>query len=107
MLLGRVIARAICPNDESLGLAWRGFTHRCWGANTPAHVGKHQATGARDFGVLVPLCQAAHQFYDEHRRSWFGVTGWTADAMEGVAEDYAREYEALGGAGVRTAGGTS
>jgi len=97
MLRGRVIAYSICSHDVSQGLAWRGFKHMCWGANTPAHVGKHQAKGAPDFGVLVPLCQAAHQFYDEHRYSWYGVTGWTADAMAGAAEDYGREYLERGG----------
>ena len=94
VLAGCVLGRAISLNDVSLGLAWRGFEHRCWGPIDPAHVGQHQATGADDLGVLLPLCRAAHRFYDERRLSFYRVTGYTAQQM---AEDAARlgtEYAA-------------
>lgn len=97
MLRGAVIGAAFSSHDVSQGLAWRGFKHVCWGANTPAHVGKHQATGAADFGRLVPLCQAAHQAYDEHRHAWSRYTGYTEVRMENAAADYALKYVQQGG----------
>jgi len=97
MLRGHVIGCSLSPHDVSQGLAWRGFKHVCWGANTPAHVGKHQATGAPDFGRCVPLCQAAHQFYDEHRHAWSRFTGYTEVRMESAAAGYALKYVERGG----------
>ena len=97
MLRGCVIGCSFSSHDVSQGLAWRGFKHVCWGANTPAHVGKHQATGAPDFGRCVPLCQAAHQFYDEHRHAWSRFTGYTEVRMESAAAGYALRYVERGG----------
>ena len=73
--------------------AWMDtYLHVCWGAMTPAHVGEHQAQGAPDFGVLVPLCKAAHQFYDEHREQWAKATGFTEAKMALRASGYALKY---------------
>jgi hypothetical protein len=97
MLAGAVYGTALTLNDEPLGLAWRGFAHRCWGGMTPAHVGKHQATGAADFGCIVPLCAAAHLFYDLHRKAWAKITGWTEKKMASAASGYALRYVERGG----------
>lgn len=101
LLRGAVIGAAFSLHDVSQGLAWRGWKHVCWGANTPAHVGKHQATGAPDFGRLVPLCQAAHQVYDERRYAWSRYTGYTEVRMENAAADYALAYVKAGGVPLR------
>jgi len=85
------------------GDAWtygtsRVWQHICWGEPTPAHVGEHQARGAPDFGVLVPLCKAAHRFYDELRSQWQGVTGYSESQMASAAAEYAADYVEQGGA---------
>lgn len=89
LLRGAVTLRRLSIHDID---HYDGVQHMCWGAITPAHVGKHQATGAADFGRCVPLCQAAHQFYDEHRHAWARYTWYTAVRMESAACDYARKY---------------
>lgn len=86
LLTGKVTTEPVTPNDTP------GLPHRCWGAITPAHVGKHQATGAPDRGVIVPLCKAAHTFYDEHRAKWMHVSGWTEPMMLCAAENYETQY---------------
>ncbi len=113
MLAERIMRGAVSSYDapyESLNhnaaRVYRGFWHNCWGGNTPAHVGKHQATGAPDFGVLVPLCKVAHGFYDEHRKEWAKATGFTEAKMALRASGYALKYVEQGGAVVRAAGGT-
>jgi hypothetical protein len=88
-LRGRTIAISISPNDRPLGLAWRGFEHRCWGRVDPAHIGKHRATGADDWGAILPFCRAAHQYYDEHRLSFYRVTGYTPIFLAWAAHDLA------------------
>lgn len=74
-----------------------GFIHNCWGHVTPAHVGKHQARGAPDFGCIVPLCEIAHQFYDEHRSEWKRATGLSEREMASRASGYALKYAERGG----------
>ncbi len=74
-----------------------GYEHRCWGSMTPAHVGKHQAKGAPDFGAIVPLCKAAHQFYDERREDWERVTRYSEKDMASAASGYALKYVERGG----------
>ncbi len=64
---------------------------------TPAHVGEHQAQGAPDFGALVPLCKAGHEFYDEHRTEWSRVTGYSEKKMALAASGYALKYVEEGG----------
>lgn len=99
LIADAVMGRAVSPNDRALGLAVFGFVHSCWGAMTPAHVGKHQAQGAPDVGACVPLCQAAHRYYDEHRQSWAKVTGYTEERMQAAADEYADAWhELVGGA---------
>jgi hypothetical protein len=83
--------------NHNAARVYRGWWHNCWGGNTPAHVGKHQAKGAPDFGVLVPLCRVAHQFYDEHRKEWAKATGFTEKKMASAASGYALKYVELGG----------
>ncbi len=68
---------------------FNGFWHVCWGPTDPAHVGQHQARGAPDVGHCVPLCRAAHQYYDEHRPSWAKATELTEGHMGVAAEGYA------------------
>jgi hypothetical protein len=75
----------------------RDLIHVCWGAVTPAHVGEHQARGAPDFGVLVPLCEAAHRFYDTRRWDWRKATGYTERQMASEASGYALKYQERGG----------
>jgi hypothetical protein len=86
------IPYAIVYRDGDFRLA-----HRCWGAITPAHVGKHRAQGAPDFGHVIPLCKAAHQFYDEHRSEWPRVTGYSEKKMALAASGYALKYVEQGG----------
>lgn len=94
LLRGSVTQKRLSLHD----LDWYdGVRHICWGAITPAHIGKHQATGAPDFGRCVPLCKAAHQFYDEHRHAWARYTWYTAVRMENAAADYALKYVQQGG----------
>lgn len=71
--------------------------HRCWGPIDPAHVGDSQARGAPDFGVIVPLCRAAHDFYDQHRSRWAKVTGYTEATMASEASGYGLRYVERGG----------
>lgn len=75
----------------------RGFRHVCWGPIDPAHVGDHQATGAPDVGVCVPLCRAAHAFYDEHREEWPQVTALSEKRMANEAGGYALAFVERGG----------
>jgi len=74
-LMGATIGRALTANDVPLGLAWRGFEHRCWGPIDPAHIGEHQSRGASDVGYCLPMCRAMHEYYDEHRSSFYQITG--------------------------------
>jgi hypothetical protein len=76
VIAGYWITRRIGLNDERRGT--EQHKHRCWGVLTPAHVGQHRATGAEDRGCLVPMCLAAHRFYDEHRNEFYAVTGASA-----------------------------
>ena len=103
MIAGRIVLERLGLHDKSVRvdnwtyaqtIAWR---HVCWGDITPAHVGEHQARGAPDFGVIVPLCEAAHDFYDHHRSKWQGVTGWTEPSMASAASGYALKYVERGG----------
>lgn len=104
MLRGATIRVPFSKRDHPLP-AW-SYIHRCWGDMTPAHVGKHRAQGAADFACVVPLCQAAHQYYDEHRDEWERVTRLTEAQMAHAAAGYALKYVEQGGAAVRAAGGT-
>lgn len=101
MLRGSTIRAPFSTHD--FALPQYGYIHECWSSPDrppidPAHVGRHRAKGAPDMGATVPLCHSAHAYYDEHRSNWERVTRWTADAMQGAAEDYAREYVERGGA---------
>jgi hypothetical protein len=97
LLRGRPLARAVSPNDYYAGLAWRGVTHVCWGPIEAAHVGKHQATGAPDVGACIPLCRAAHRYYDEHRLSFHRITGRSPRDLEGIAAGLALKFAERGG----------
>jgi hypothetical protein len=92
--LRRVTAYDMLEKWTTDPLAW---FHCCWGPIDPAHVGETQAQGAPDFGVLVPLCRAAHGFYDEHRSDWALVTGYTEPMMASAASGYALKYTERGG----------
>jgi len=63
---GLVFPRRISLHDAGDYLLGR-FVHYCWGENTPAHVGKHRATGAPDRGRVVCMCKALHTYYDRRR----------------------------------------
>jgi len=95
-----VTRRRITPFDKKW---WDGkggvprWRHTCFGPVDPAHIGKHQAQGAPDLGVIVPLCRAAHHFYDEHRSEWFRVTGYSDAKMASAASGYALKYVESGG----------
>lgn len=88
VLRGRVIAGQLSPHDRPAGLGWQGFLHGCWGPVDPAHIGPHQATGAPDRGHILPLCRAAHQFYDEHRISFYRATGFSDHQLRLLARDF-------------------
>ena len=72
------------------------YWHRCWGPVDPAHVGKHQATGAPDRGACVPFCRAAHQRYDEHRALFLRVTTFSQRQLESIAGGLALRYQEQG-----------
>jgi hypothetical protein len=101
LLAGHHLPGRVSHHDRKWVLSTFGhgmiYMHVCWGGVTPAHVGKHQATGAPDFGVLVPLCKAAHQSYDEHRDVWPRATGYTEKKMALAASGYALQYVESGG----------
>ena len=99
-IAGRGIWGRICGNDEIAFPITKAFIHRCWYGDRgldPAHVGKHRAKGAPDFGHVVPLCPAAHQFYDEHRSQWGKVTQLSEKEMASAASGYALRYVERGG----------
>lgn len=101
MLAGRGIEGPLSTHDNGFPRQsyppWRNWEHRCWGPIDPAHVGKHRAQGAPDFGVTVPLCRAAHQFYDEHRDRWPKLTGYGQRKMASAAAGFALKYVERGG----------
>lgn len=99
MLVGRCTYVRFSEHDVAFprGGKLPRFVHYCWGANTPAHVGKHQAKGAPDFGALVPLCKEAHRRYDERRWEWKRATGFTEKQMASEASGYALFYVERGG----------
>jgi hypothetical protein len=97
LVRGRPLARPISPNDYCPGLAWRGVTHVCWGPIEAAHVGEHQATGAPDLGACIPLCRAAHRYYDEHRVSFYRITGRSPADLEHAAAGLALRFVERGG----------
>jgi hypothetical protein len=90
LLRGATIRLPFSTHDVPLP-AW-GYIHACWGDMTPAHVGKHQAQGAPDFGAIVPLCEAAHRFYDTRRWDWERVTRYSEKGMALAASGYAQGY---------------
>jgi len=93
LTVGRMSEHDVRVPDQA-GYRQGLFLHRCWGAVTPAHVGEHQAQGAADVACCVPLCQPAHQVYDEHRGKFHRMTGISAKRMQHRAEGYAvRFYE--------------
>lgn len=109
MLRMRAIGGRFSLNDvmvtasDSSGKTWGEWMHLCWSSPDrppidPAHVGKHRSKGAPDFGHTVPLCHAAHAFYDAHRSEWKRVTGWTEAYMASAASGYALKYVESGGA---------
>lgn len=95
MLAGRFVRRRISLHDVPHPEG--GFIHFCWGEITPAHVGDTQARGAPDFGVLVPLCKAAHRSYDQRRWEWRSTTGYSEKKMASEASGYGLRYVERGG----------
>jgi hypothetical protein len=88
ILVGRVVAGQFSPNDRPVGLGWQGWVHGCWGPVDPAHIGPHQAVGAPDRQHILPLCRAAHQFYDEHRMSFYRATGFSHHQLALLAREF-------------------
>jgi hypothetical protein len=103
MLRGRRIKTRLSVHDmlEQWQYDPLEWFHCCWGPIDPAHVGEKQSQGAPDFGVLVPLCRAAHTFYDEHRDQWARVTGYSERKMALAASGYAQKYVEGGGVPLR------
>ena len=97
LLWDKLLQRAISLHDTPFTLGWRGFVHRCWGPIDPAHVGPHQANGAPDLGACVPLCRAAHDYYDQHRSAFAKVTGWSEKLLANHAAGLALRYVERGG----------
>lgn len=94
LLAAQFTTQRVTLNDLDVAEGrWR-FLHQCWGVITPAHIGKHQANGAPDLGHCIPLCEAAHTYYDEHRGAWAAVTGYTEAKMQRKAEHYGTAYMA-------------
>lgn len=48
-------------------------------------------------GVCVPLCRAAHRFYDEHRDEWEYVTDLPERRLGSEAAGYALKFVERGG----------
>jgi len=93
-IMGRIVGARMSMRDlRCSGL----FQHRCWGPTDPAHVGQHRANGAPDVGAIVPLCRAAHSFYDEHRAAWGKATGLSESKMANLAAGLALKYHEQGG----------
>lgn len=98
----KVTTRRITMYDENWGAAFGApgvpqFRHHCWGPIDPAHVGEKQSQGAYDVGRVVPLCRAAHNYYDERRGYWLGATGLSEADMESKAAGYALKWVERGG----------
>lgn len=91
ILRGRRIGRHMSIHDRPLASGLYGFQHVCWGPVDPAHIGPHQAVGAPDRGHILPLCRAAHQFYDEHRMSFYRATGYTDHQLRSLAREFIPE----------------
>jgi hypothetical protein len=85
LLVGHLLAARISPNDQP---AWRAWVHVCWGPIDPAHIGPHQAVGVPDRQHILPLCRAAHQFYDEHRISFYRATGYSHHQLALLAREF-------------------
>jgi hypothetical protein len=94
LLRGRVLQQRFSPIDVRTP---DGVYHHCWGPIDPAHVGKHQARGAGDVGVLLPLCRAAHRFYDERRSAWEAATGFSEQRMADAALGLYAKYQTVVG----------
>jgi hypothetical protein len=88
------LADSVISRDRDTRVWW---VHNCWGPIDPAHVGDSQARGAPDFGVIVPLCRAAHDYYDHHRSKWRKTTGYSEKQMASAASGYALAYVERGG----------
>lgn len=100
LLSGRRLAKRLALFDiQRLGGTDNaiGFDHVCWGPIDPAHVGDKQSRGAPDLGHCVPLCRAAHDFYDQHRSAWKSVTGLSEKRMANEAGGFALKYVERGG----------
>jgi hypothetical protein len=91
---GRLFTRQVSGYDLR---GARAFLHVCWGPHDPAHVGKHRAQGAPDFGRVVNMCRALHDFYDQHRSVFAKVTGLTERKLENQAEWNALRWVERGG----------
>lgn len=95
LLAHRYLTKRFSMHDIELML--RRFVHVCWGPIDPAHVGQKQSQGAADVGHCVPLCRAAHDFYDQHRSEWRRVTGYGEKRMANEAGGYGLKYVERGG----------
>lgn len=101
LLEGKVTHRQITPFDEPVG---RRFRHICWGPVDPAHVGEHDAQGVGDVNTLVPLCRAAHGFYDTQRSWWESATEIPEAQLRWVAAALVVKFIERGGVLRGTAG---
>jgi hypothetical protein len=91
ILWGQVIGAQFSVYD--MADSWDSIRHNCWGPVDPAHVWKHQATGANDVGCILPMCRASHQAYDERRAWWHQVTGISAEQLEVLARELGTRWE--------------
>lgn len=91
MIAGRFLRKRVTIWDRKMSGGW--WLHQCEGPTDPAHVGKHRAQGAPDFGVTVPLCRFSHWAYDNFRDTW----PLSERKMASAASGYALKYTEQGG----------
>jgi len=90
---GLLFIHRVSMHDTDFYGLWR---HRCWGENTPAHIGKHRAQGVGDRGRVVSMCQALHDHYDTQRGKC--LESLSAHTLTAIARDLQQRWVERGGA---------
>jgi len=73
------------------------YEHRCWGPIDPAHVNENAAQGTPDVGELIPLCRAAHNYFDNRREEFFAATDTNQAQLIYHAAGLPQKYVEQGG----------
>lgn len=93
-LRGAILTEPLTTADVRVGRYWK---HRCFGDLTPAHIGKHRAKGAPDFGVTIPLDQGTHSVLDNQPEKFYRATKLTEAKLAHRAQGYSVKYVERGG----------